>query len=52
MRPYIEGEALVDVSIAKGDTIEVGGMIAYNPDVPSDRWYVSKAFFEKNYEEA
>ena len=34
-----------------GSTPEVGGMIAINPLLKTDRWYVAKAFFEENYEE-
>ena len=53
MRPYIPGEDLEaqGVSVWDGDTLEVGGMIAKNPDNLDDQWYVAKEFFEKNYEE-
>ena len=50
MRPYIPGEDLTNVSVNKEDTPEVGGMIAFNPDNPEDRWYVAKRYFEENYE--
>ena len=52
MRPYEPGEDLQaqGISVWEGDTPELGGMIAINPDNPSDQWYVAKDFFEKNYE--
>ncbi len=50
MRPYISGEDLTGVSISLSDTPEEGGMIARGSH-PNDLWYVSKDFFEKNYEE-
>lgn len=49
MRPYVPGENLSTVSVSKEDTPSEGGMIAHNPNNPSDRWYVSKKFFEDNY---
>lgn len=49
LRPYIVGEDMSEVSINKEDTPEEGGMVAYNPDNPSDKWYVAKKFFEDNY---
>jgi hypothetical protein len=52
MRPYVPGEDLSGVSVSAEDTPEEGGMIAYNPDNPADKWYVAKAFFEANYVEA
>lgn len=52
MRPYIEGEDLSGVSVNAEDTPEVGGMIARNPKNHKDQWYVSKKYFEENYEEA
>lgn len=52
MRPYVLGEDLSGVSVSAEDTPEEGGMIAYNPDNPADKWYVAKAFFEANYVEA
>lgn len=51
MRPYQPGEDLSSVSVSKEDTPELGGMIAVNPNNPNDKWYVSKEFFETNYEE-
>lgn len=52
MRPYIPGEDLSGISVNAEDTPEEGGMIARNADNYEDQWYVSKAFFEKNYEPA
>jgi len=49
MRPYIPGEDLTGISVAACDTLEQGGMIAVNPNDPSDSWYVAKKFFEDNY---
>lgn len=53
MREYIEGEDLA----AQGITInlvvdhpEKGGMIARNPRDHSDQWYVSKSYFDMNFE--
>ena len=48
MRLYIVGEDTTGWSISKEDKLEIGGMVAID-DVGS-MWYVSKAFFEKNYE--
>ena len=50
MRPYYPGESLDGISVNKEDTPEVGGMIARNSKNHADQWYVSKAFFEANYE--
>lgn len=50
MRPYIPGEDLTGISVNKEDTPELGGMIAVNKDNNKDQWYVSKKFFEDNYE--
>lgn len=52
MRPYIPGEDLTGISVNKEDTPGEGGMIARNQDNHEDKWYVAKAFFEKNYEPA
>jgi len=51
MRPYIEGESMDGIGVPIGETPEVGGMVAVNPENDSDKWYVSKQFFEGNYEE-
>lgn len=50
MRPYVPGESLEGISVAQCDTPELGGQIAMSSEDPSDKWYVSKAFFEANYE--
>ena len=50
MREYLPGEDLTGVSVWEGDTLEEGGMIAKNPEDSSDVWYVSKSFFNENYE--
>lgn len=50
MRPYIPGEDMTGVSVSEEDTLEIGGMIAIGSDNGA-RWYVSKQFFELNYEE-
>lgn len=52
MRPYVPGEDLSIVSISKEDTPETGGMIARDKTNHADMWYVSKTYFEMNYEEA
>lgn len=52
MRPYIPGEDLTGISINAEDTPEEGGMIARNAENHKDQWYVSKVFFEENYEPA
>lgn len=52
MRPYVPGEDMTGISVNKEDTPEEGGMIAVNPNNPEDKWYVGKAFFEENYEDA
>jgi len=49
MRPYVPGEDLEGVSVSVEDTPELGGMIAIGADNDA-RWYVSKGFFEGNYE--
>ncbi len=51
MRPYVPGEDMTGVSVSDEDTLELGGMIACNPDNPADQWYVAKQFFEDNYED-
>lgn len=51
MRSYEPGEDLSGVSVNSEETLEEGGMIARNSDNHKDQWYVTKAFFEKNYEE-
>lgn len=50
MRPYVVGEDLTGVSVSEEDTPEEGGMIAVGSDNGA-KWYVSKTFFNLNYEE-
>ena len=50
MRPYIPGEDLTGVSVSDEDNPKEGDMIACNPENPSDKWLVDKAFFDANYE--
>ena len=52
MRPYVLGEDMTGISVSPQDTLEIGGMIAINPENEEDRWYVAKKFFEENYIEA
>ena len=52
LRLYIKGEDLTGISVSEVDDPETDmGMIARNPDNPSDQWYVARAYFEKHYEE-
>ena len=52
-RPYISGEDLTGIVVHEEYVEEVakigGGMILRNPENHQDQWYVSKAFFAKNY---
>jgi hypothetical protein len=51
MRPYVAGEDLSGiVSVSKGDTPAVGGMIARNPKDHDDQWYVAEQYFKDNFE--
>jgi hypothetical protein len=54
MRPYIEGEALADVSISKPDleagSPKLGDMIARNPKNHADQWLVAAQYFSDNFE--
>lgn len=47
MRPYIVGENLTGITISEKDTPELGGYVAVSGD---DKWYVSKDYFNANYE--
>ncbi|HEC60896.1 MAG TPA: hypothetical protein ENI27_01425 [bacterium] len=49
MRPYVPGESLDGMSVSERDTPEKGGMIARGVD-DGALWYVSKRFFNDNYE--
>ena len=50
LRPYMVGEDLTGISVQENDTPEEGGMICMNPGKPDDKWYISKQYFEDNYE--
>ena len=51
MRPYVKGEDLTGISVSEQDDPETDmGMIARNPKNHSDKWYISRAYFEENYE--
>ena len=50
MRPYVLGEDMGNISVAKIDTLEKGGMVARNPKNHLDQWYVAKQYFENNLE--
>ena len=53
MRPYVKGEDLSKVSVSQEDKPETDmGMIARNPKNHEDKWYVSRKYFEDNFEEA
>lgn len=51
MRPYQKGEDLSGVSVSDVDDPDSDmGMIARNPDNHEDKWYVSRKYFEENFE--
>ena len=50
MTPYVEGQDMSGISVSEVDTPEKGGMIAVDKSNPDDKWYISKEFFNKNYE--
>ena len=52
LRPYILGEDTRCISISPEDIKSglKGGMIARNPDNHTQQWFISKAYFSKNYE--
>ena len=50
MRPYVPVEDLTAISVSKEDTPELGGMIGRDPKDHRDQWYVSKQFYNENYE--
>jgi hypothetical protein len=54
LRPYMEGEDLSHVSIAKTDTAagspKAGDMIARNPKNHEDQWLVAAQYFADNFE--
>lgn len=53
LRPYIEGEDLTNIDVStidkKNGSPKSGDMIARNPDNHSDKWLISKEYFEKNF---
>jgi hypothetical protein len=53
MHPYVAGEDLTGVSISDVDKTngspKEGDMIAHDANNPTDRWLVSKEFFENKY---
>ena len=53
MRPYVLGEDLTGISVAKVDNPQKDmGMIARNPKNHKDQWYVARKYFEENLEPA
>lgn len=52
MRPYIPGEDLTGINVDKGTVPEAGGMIAVDPNNPSDQWYIAPGYFAQYYEPA
>lgn len=51
MRPYYPNESLEGVTVGEQYTPGPGGMIARDPENIMDQWYISKEYFEANYEE-
>lgn len=55
MRAYVPGEGMNEISVSAPDkalpTEEFNkGFIARNPNNPEDQWYVSRKYFEENFE--
>lgn len=51
MREYVMGEDLTNISVSKEDNPEQDmGMVARNPENHNDMWYVSKQYFQDNFE--
>ena len=54
LRPYVEGETIVAVSLSSEDikagSPKVGDMIARNPKNHSDQWLVAKQYFADNFD--
>ena len=51
MRPYVPGETLRGVIVSNYVRPQTdGGMIARNPSNPNELWYMSKKYFEENFE--
>lgn len=52
MRPYVKGEDLTGKTVSPEDNPETDmGMIARNPQMPEQQWYVARKYFEDNLEE-
>ena len=49
IRPYIPGEIMSDISVSEADKGCTEGYIARDSDNPKDKWFISTAFFAKNY---
>ena len=50
LRPFIEGEDTMLLSITAGTTPKNGGMVSVNKNDPADQWYITQEFFEDHYE--
>ena len=54
LRPYVEGESMVGISISQPDrdagSPKVGDMIARNPANHMDKWLVAAKYFADNFE--
>lgn len=54
LRPFVEGEDLVGVSISAPDqeagSPKLGDMIARNPKNHADQWLVAAQYFADNFE--
>lgn len=55
LRPYVEGENLIGVSVSEQDALagspKSGDMIARNPKNHNDMWLVAAKYFADNFEE-
>lgn len=49
MRPYVPGEDMTGITIGAEPPAK-GGMVAHDIEDPNDLWYISKEFFDLNYE--
>lgn len=54
LRPFVDNETLIDVSISKEDRAagspKAGDMIARNPKNHADQWLVAAQYFADNFE--
>ena len=54
LRPYVEGERMTGISVAKVDrdagSPKPGDMIARNPKNHADQWLVAAQYFADNFE--